>query len=74
MTARAAGPPLPGLVQALALLHEGDTLMVWKLDRLGHSVNKSVEHVTGLEASGVEFRSLTDQIDTTTPAGHFIFM
>lgn len=63
----------PGLDQALDLLRDGDTLIVWKLDRLGRSVKNLVDLVTDLETKGVGFRSLTDQIDTTTPAGRFFF-
>ncbi len=63
----------PGLECALDLLREGDTLVVWKLDRLGRSVKDLVELVGELEKRGVHFRSLTDAIDTSTPAGHFLF-
>ena len=51
----------------------GDTLVVWKLDRLGRIVRQLVEFVAKLNQDGVEFRSLTDGIDTTTPAGRFFF-
>lgn len=47
--------------------------MVWKLDRLGRSVKDLVQFVEELEKQGVQFRSLTDGIDTTTPAGRFFF-
>ncbi len=63
----------PELKRALDLLREGDTLVVWKLDRLGRSVKDLVELVAELEKRGVHFRSLTDAIDTSTPAGHFFF-
>lgn len=63
----------PGLERALELLRAGDTLMVWKLDRLGRSVKDLVELVGELEKRGVHFRSLTDAIDTSTPAGRFFF-
>ena len=63
----------PGLDQALDLLREGDTLVVWKLDRLGRSVKNLVDLITELEAKGIGFKSLTDQIDTTTPSGRFFF-
>ena len=63
----------PGLERALDLLREGDTLVVWKLDRLGRSVKDLVELVGELEKRGVHFRSLTDAIDTATPAGRFFF-
>jgi len=63
----------PGLDDALSHLRAGDTLVVWKLDRLGRSVKGLVDLVNGLEARAVHFRSLTDGIDTKTPAGRFFF-
>ena len=63
----------PGLSEALSHLRGGDTLIVWKLDRLGRSVKGLVDLVNGLEAREVHFRSLTDGIDTKTPAGRFFF-
>jgi DNA invertase Pin-like site-specific DNA recombinase len=47
--------------------------VVWKLDRLGRSVKHLVELVATMEARGINFRSLTDNIDTGTPAGRFFF-
>ena len=63
----------PGLDQVLNMVRDGDTLLVWKLDRLGRSVKHLVDLVTQLETQGVGFKSLTDQIDTTTPSGRFFF-
>lgn len=63
----------PGLKDAMSRLREGDTLVVWKLDRLGRSVKGLVDLVTELEARKVHFASITDQIDTSTPAGRFFF-
>ncbi|WP_291522102.1 recombinase family protein [Acidithiobacillus sp.] len=63
----------PGLARALDALREGDTLVVWKLDRLGRSVKGLVELVESLQAQGIQFRSLTDAIDTSTPSGRFFF-
>jgi DNA invertase Pin-like site-specific DNA recombinase len=63
----------PGLVQALDQLRAGDTFVVWKLDRLGRSVKQLVDLVSGFEAQGTNFVSLTDSIDTSTPAGRFFF-
>ena len=63
----------PGLNQALERLREGDTLVVWKLDRLGRSVKQLVDLVTQLSNQGVHFKSLTDAIDTSTPSGRFFF-
>ena len=62
-----------GLTRALAMLRAKDSLVVWKLDRLGRSVKDLVSIVGELEQRGVHFQSLTDQIDTSTPAGRFFF-
>ena len=63
----------PGLKRALRRLRAGDVLVVWKLDRLGRSVRDLITLVSELQARGVNFRSLTDSIDTSTPAGRFFF-
>ncbi len=63
----------PGLTKALEMLREGDTLVVWKLDRLGCSVKNLVDLVSELHKQGVQFKSLTDAIDTGTPSGRFFF-
>lgn len=63
----------PGLAKTLEMLREGDTLVVWKLDRLGQSVKQLVDLVGDLHKHGVQFRSLTDSIDTGTPSGRFFF-
>ena len=63
----------PGLTKALEMLREGDTLVVWKLDRLGRSVRNLVDLVGQLHQNGVQFKSLTDAIDTGTPSGRFFF-
>ncbi len=63
----------PGLDDALSHVRQGDTFAVWKLDRLGRSVKGLVELVAELEQRQVHFRSLTDGIDTKTPAGRFFF-
>ncbi|KOX59071.1 MULTISPECIES: recombinase family protein [Pseudomonadota] len=62
-----------GLAEALAFLHPGDCLIVWKLDRLGRSLPHLLATVGDLKARGVAFRSLTEQMDTTTPQGEFLF-
>ena len=62
-----------GLTQALAYMREGDTLVVWKLDRLGRTVKGLVELVDLLKSRGIQFRSLTDGIDTSTSSGRFFF-
>ncbi|MBA6167662.1 recombinase family protein [Klebsiella variicola] len=63
----------PGLKRAMRQLRVGDVLVVWKLDRLGRSVRDLITLVSELQARGVNFRSLTDSIDTSTPAGRFFF-
>jgi len=63
----------PGLAKALEMLREDDTLVVWKLDRLGRSVKNLVDLVGELHQRGVQFKSLTDSIDTGTPSGRFFF-
>jgi DNA invertase Pin-like site-specific DNA recombinase len=63
----------PGLKLTLEVLREGDTLVVWKLDRLGRNVKGLVDLVNQLAERGVQFKSLTDSIDTGTPSGRFFF-
>ena len=63
----------PELAAALGYMRSGDTLVVWKLDRLARSVRQLIETVEGLEARGIGFRSLTENIDTTTPGGKLVF-
>lgn len=62
-----------GLNLALEVLREGDSLVVWKLDRLGRSVKDLVSMVGELEQRGIHFKSITDNIDTSTPSGRFFF-
>jgi DNA invertase Pin-like site-specific DNA recombinase len=62
-----------GLTQALAALAAGDTLVVWKLDRLGRSLSFLCELVERLGKQGTGFQSLTDGIDTTTHSGKLVF-
>ena len=63
----------PGLAAALEMLREGDTFVVWKLDRLGRIVKQLIDFIGELHDRGVEFKSLTDSIDTGTPSGRFFF-
>ena len=56
----------PGLAKALEMLRDGDMLVVWKLDRLGRSVKQLVDLVGELHKQSVQFKSLTDAIDTGT--------
>lgn len=59
----------PGLDQALGNLREGDTVVVWKLDRLGRSVKDLLDFAGNLSNQGIGFVSLTGAIDTTTASG-----
>lgn len=63
----------PELKAALDYMRSGDTLVVWKLDRLARSVKQLIETVEGLEDQQIGFRSLTEAIDTTTPGGKLVF-
>src|SRR5512141_528014 len=62
-----------GLEEALAFMREGDTLVVWRLDRLGRSLKHLLETVSVLEQRKIGFRSITENIDTTTSGGKLIF-
>ena len=62
-----------GLTDALSHLREGDTLVVWRLDRLGRSLRHLIDTITELNTRGVGFKSLTENIDTTTSGGKLIF-
>jgi len=73
-TDRSTGALASGLSSpALDHLRERDTLVVWRLDRLGRSLRHLVDTVGALEERGVGFRSLTEPIDTTTPGGRLVF-
>ena len=63
----------PGLKRCLDFLKAGDTLVVWKLDRLGRSLPHLLDIVAGLRDGGVAFRSLTEGMDTNTPHGELLF-
>ena len=62
-----------GLEQALSHLREGDTFVVWRLDRLGRSLKHLIETVTSLQTQGIAFQSITEQIDTSTATGQLVF-
>jgi DNA invertase Pin-like site-specific DNA recombinase len=57
----------------LEYVREGDALVVWKLDRFGRSLQELIELVGDLKERGVEFVSLRESIDTTTPGGKLVF-
>ncbi len=63
----------PQLDEVLEQLRPGDTLVVWRLDRLGRSLRHLIDVVTGLDERGVGFRSLRENIDTTTAGGRLVF-
>src|SRR5579875_1213897 len=72
-TVSGAAAERPGLDEALAFLRPDDSLVVWKLDRLGRSLRHLIETATALQQRGIGFKSLTEQIDTTTSGGKLIF-
>jgi len=63
----------PALHAALRTLRDGDVLVVWKLDRLGRSLQDLIKTLGKLERRGIGFWSISDQIDTQTPAGKLVF-
>src|SRR5579871_3744651 len=72
-TVSGAAAERPGLDEALAFLRPDDSLVVWKLDRLGRSLRHLIDTATALQQRGIGFKSLTEQIDTTTSGGKLIF-
>ena len=62
-----------GLQEALEYVREGDTLVVWRLDRLGRSLKHLIETITTLNNRKIGFRSITENIDTTTSGGKLVF-
>ena len=72
-TASGAQAERRGLEEALRYVRKGDTLVVWRLDRLGRSLTHLISTMTALEQRGIGFKSLTENIDTTTSGGKLIF-
>ena len=72
-TASGAKAERIGLDEAMSHLREGDTLVVWRLDRLGRSLRHLIETITRLNNRGIGFKSITESIDTTTSGGKLIF-
>jgi DNA invertase Pin-like site-specific DNA recombinase len=72
-TASGAKAERKGLEEALNYVRKGDTLVVWRLDRLGRSLPHLIATMTDLEQRGIGFKSLTENIDTTTSGGKLIF-
>ncbi len=63
----------PGFEQALDALKAGDVLVVWKMDRAFRSLKNALDTLEAFESRGVEFRCLTEAIDTTTPIGKCMY-
>jgi DNA invertase Pin-like site-specific DNA recombinase len=63
----------PELLRALDIARKGDIIVVWKLDRLARSLKQLIETVESLGERGVGFKSVTENIDTTTPGGKLVF-
>src|SRR5919199_1413342 len=62
-----------GLEEALSYIREGDTLVVWRLDRLGRSLKHLIETITELNNRKIGFKSIQENIDTTTSGGKLVF-
>jgi DNA invertase Pin-like site-specific DNA recombinase len=72
-TASGAKAERTGLNEALDYVREGDVLVVWRLDRLGRSLKHLIETITELNNRKIGFKSLTENIDTTTSGGKLVF-
>src|ERR671914_317820 len=72
-TASGAKAERIGLEEALNYVREGDTLVVWRLDRLGRSLKHLIETITELNNRKIGFKSIQESIDTTTSGGKLIF-
>jgi DNA invertase Pin-like site-specific DNA recombinase len=72
-TANGALTDRPGLTQAVSHLRSGDTLVVWRLDRLGRSLAHLIDTIKDLQGRGIHFKSLQEQLDTTTSGGKLVF-
>jgi DNA invertase Pin-like site-specific DNA recombinase len=72
-TASGAKTERKGLEEAIAYAREGDILVVWRLDRLGRSLKHLIETITHLNNRKIGFKSITENIDTTTSGGKLVF-
>jgi DNA invertase Pin-like site-specific DNA recombinase len=63
----------PGLENALSHLRQGDTLVAWRMDRVFRNLKHMVELSAELDRRGIHFQSLTEHIDTSTPAGKLVY-
>ncbi len=62
-----------GLAECMSHLRAGDVFVIWKLDRLGRNTRELIDFVNNLEKLNIQIKIITDNIDTTTPAGRFFF-
>lgn len=72
-TASGAQRERPELKAMIDFARDGDTVVVWKFDRLARSLKQLIETVETLDEAGIGFRSLTEQVDTTSPGGKLVF-
>jgi DNA invertase Pin-like site-specific DNA recombinase len=72
-TASGAKAERVGLEEALEYVREGDILVVWRLDRLGRSLKHLIETITILNSRGIGFKSIQENVDTTTSGGKLVF-
>src|SRR4051794_689142 len=72
-TASGAKTERKGLEEAISYVRAGDTIVVWRLDRLGRSLQHLIETIGQLDARNIGFKSLTENIDTTTSGGKLVF-
>jgi DNA invertase Pin-like site-specific DNA recombinase len=72
-TASGSRTDRPGLDEALRFAREGDTLVVWRLDRLGRTLAHLIQLIRDLQERGVQFRSLQESLDTSTSGGKLVF-
>src|SRR5260370_34485071 len=68
-TASGATTQRPGLTEALSYVRKGDTLVVWRLDRLGRSLRHLIDVIADLEKRGIGFRSFQEYLDTINRGG-----
>ena len=72
-TASGAATDRPALRRAIEVARKGDILVIWKLDRLARSLKQLIETVEDLDRRGIELKSLTESIDTSSPGGKLMF-
>ncbi|MGP5123897.1 recombinase family protein [Glutamicibacter ardleyensis] len=72
-TASGALESRPELDKLLDQIRPGDTLVVWRLDRLGRSIRHLINHMDVLQQQGIEFKSLQENIDTSSSGGRLLF-